>query len=199
MSLMIPHSAMHVYQRDRSELFIAVGFGYNGREWPQEYALGPTIFEYAGNEVMPRHMADTYGGYARYVRTDRRTHTLTTAPAVVMACKPVYEVQRRISSAFKIDVPATVQVPYPKECDPWNTQVSILKNVDGKMIPGCPPSELKREQKDGNWTAVTHLQNERNELGHITGLELSYWLTEPGDYEVWFEWTSIEDKKPGVV
>lgn len=199
MSLMIPHSAMHIYQRDRSELFIAVGFGYNGREWPQEYALGPTIFEYAGNEVVPNHMANTYGGYARYVRTDRRTHTLDTAPAVVMSCKLVYEVQRRISSAFKIDVPATVQVPYPKECDPWNTQVSILKNVDGKMIPGCPPSELKREQKDGNWTAVTHLQNERNELGHITGIELSYWLTEPGEYEVWFEWTSIEDKKPWVV
>lgn len=200
MSLTIPHSAMQIQQRTKTELYIAVSFGYNGGyEWPNEYAFGPFIYEYAGNEVMPRHMASAFGGYAKYVRTERRVTSLRQDSAVVLEAKPVYQVQRRIVTGFKIDVPATVQVPYPKECDPWLTQVTVVKLVDGKWVPGSPISELKCEKPDGEWKVVSHLQNERNELGHITGIEISYWFTEPGEYEVWFQWTSIEDKKPTVM
>lgn len=197
MSLTIPHSAMHIDQRTANELLIGVGFGFNGgHEWPKEYAFGPYIFEFEGNAVCPRHLASTYGGYARYVRTERRTHTLKVAAPVITSAAPVFKVERRIVTAFKIDVPATVQVPYPKECDPWLTQVTVAKLVDGEWVPGSPISELKREKPDGEWKVVSHLQNERNELGHITGIEISYWFTEPGEYQVWFDWTAIEDKKP---
>lgn len=196
----IPRNAMSVQSRGQSCLYVSVGFGYNGGwRWPTEIEHDGEFWTYRGNQALPAEQANNWGGYAEYRRAFRATIEQTSTPIDVREVVPMFKVLRRITTAFDLAVPVTVRVPYPKECDPRQTYVTIEKLVDGNWVPGSPPSELQQERTDGGWEVLTHLDSAKDELGQRTeGIVLSYCFTEAGSYRVHFEWHSYQETQPVI-